>query len=172
VSTGLGLSNNAAMRKVLGLAVTVALGTCGAQVLVERALTTGSSAISAAGAGKTAAKGISAGLGGAAKSLEAAASTSSPAKSQAPAATIQSTATAAKAVEEPAQAKPTNEALGAIKAGMERSEVLAKLGAPAQKMSIPEGSKLVERLRYVSATGDTFRLILEDGKVTEINRPN
>ena len=54
-----------------------------------------------------------------------------------------------------------------ITAGMSREDLLVKFGSPSQKMTIPEDSHLTERFRY-DVDKETVRVLLEDGKVTEV----
>jgi major membrane immunogen (membrane-anchored lipoprotein) len=54
-----------------------------------------------------------------------------------------------------------------VKTGMSRGEVIALLGKPSQKITIPDGEHITERYRYTADNG-WARIALEDGKVTEV----
>ena len=54
-----------------------------------------------------------------------------------------------------------------LKIGMLRAEIETLAGKPSQMMSMPENGKLIERYKYM-ADGKELRLVLEDGKLTEI----
>jgi hypothetical protein len=53
-----------------------------------------------------------------------------------------------------------------ITASMTREDLVAKFGNPSQKITIPEGTHLVERYRY-DVDKETVKVMLEDGKVKE-----
>lgn len=145
----------------LGLA-----GSLAAQAIVERAVTTGTAATASGGAKATGAA-IGKTLGNVGGVLAGAAGASSAAKTSgqiagAPQAVI------APAVPEKADAPAAKvPAPDDVKTGMTREELLKSFGEPASKMSMAEGSKLVERFRY-SDKISYVRVVLEDGKVKEV----
>ena len=53
-----------------------------------------------------------------------------------------------------------------VKQGLERQELLAKFGKPSMKITMMDGSDVVERLLYRSAGHDSVLVILRNGKVT------
>jgi hypothetical protein len=166
---------------VLTLAVSATL--LQGQSITEYGATTGSAAATAAaaGAGKSAA-GVFGKVGkllsGETKPVADDGPLSSPSGGSRPA----PTATAAKQPSAPAAApvvvasisaptptapeKPAN--LGALETGMDRGDMLTKVGKPSMSMSVPESSTLVETCWYKNGS-DSVTVTLRNGKVSNIS---
>jgi hypothetical protein len=132
-----------------------ATGTLGlhGQVILETGVLTGATATAAGAAGKGTAKALTNVFGKVEKTLKGA---------EQPQVTPSAVTIAA---EKPAPpVKLPDVAL--ITTGMTREDLLAKFGNPSQKMTIPEGSRLIERYRY-DVDKETVKVTLEDGKVKE-----
>jgi hypothetical protein len=63
------------------------------------------------------------------------------------------------------------EAFAAIQIGMQREEVLHRIGAPTSKLSIPEENELVETYRYPVSPGLAGAIRFSNGVVTEVILP-
>jgi hypothetical protein len=163
----------------LGLALPL---TAWAQTMIEGALITGKSAAAAAKVGSATGNSISRSLGSVNKSL-------SEVNRPAPVATRGVVPPARPALSSPlvrpgtrgavplpaadierAEEKASLPDANALKVGMSRDELIATAGKPSQIISLPDGGKLVERYKYL-ANEQELRIILEDGKVVEINPP-
>ncbi len=126
---------------------------------------TGATATAAGTAGKGTAKALS-GVFGTVQKTAAQAAAGAPMPKQAQPAVIAIEVAIEKvAVEKPVEPVKLPD-VAQISTGMTREELLAKFGAPSQKMTIPEGAHLTERFRY-DVGKDSVRVILEDGKVKE-----
>jgi Rieske Fe-S protein len=133
-----------------------------AQTMIESGILTGAMGTAAGKAGQTTGKALGMAMGGAAKALGSAAAPPASAKTV-PA----STASAAAKKDEPAPVPVPFGDVQKVKAGMSRDEVIALLGKPSQKMTIPDGEHITERYRYTADKG-WARIALEDGKVTDV----
>ncbi len=134
----------------------------GAQTMIESGLLTGAMGSAAGKAGQATGKALNGALGNTAKALG---TVSAPATAVASTANTGSPAPVGK--EEPAPLPVQLSAVSKVKAGMNRDEVIALLGKPSQKMTIPDGDHISERYRYTADKG-WARIALEDGKVTDI----
>jgi len=85
-----------------------------------------------------------------------------------PAPATQSKATMA-ASERP---QPTMEQIASVSAGMERSDVLTRLGTPVARLSIPDSGQFLEVYQYVDRGGNTGSVRLRDGRVSEVRVDN
>jgi hypothetical protein len=133
-----------------------------AQTVIESGILTGTMAPAAGKAGQATGKALGMAMGGAAKALGNVSAAAPAAKPATPAAT----AVIAKN-DEPALAPVAFADLKKVKTGMSRDEVIALLGKPSQKMTIPDGDHITERYRYTADKG-WARIALEDGKVTDV----
>jgi hypothetical protein len=68
--------------------------------------------------------------------------------------------------------RPSTEAVAALKSGMSREDLAAKMGAPTYKISIPEDGHLVEIYRYSADGKDLATVHLSDGLVTSVTPLN
>lgn len=127
-----------------------------AQVLIEAGALTGATATAAGAGGKGVGKGLTNVFGNVQQTLKGAAGTP---------ATAAAAPASQKPVEPPVIVKLPD--VTQIAQGMTREDLLAKFGAPSQKMTIPEGSRMIERYRY-DVDKETVRIVLEDGKVKEV----
>ena len=59
----------------------------------------------------------------------------------------------------------------AIKIGMERSQVIENLGTPQSSLSIPDENGVTETLNFVLTDNRWVKVIIQNGKVTEIKAP-
>jgi hypothetical protein len=133
-----------------------------AQTTIESGMLTGAMGTAAGKAGQTTGKALGMAMGGATKALGNAAAP------QAKAAASSVTATSAPMKkDEPAPAPVPFADVQKVKTGMSRGEVIALLGKPSQKITIPDGEHITERYRYTADNG-WARIALEDGKVTEV----
>jgi hypothetical protein len=135
-----------------------------AQTMIESGILTGAMGTAAGKAGQTTGKALGMAMGGATKALGTA-SAAPQAKASASTTTV-ATGVAAKK-DEPAPVPVPFADVQKVKAGMSRDEVIALLGKPSQKMTIPDGEHITERYRYTADKG-WARIALEDGKVTEV----
>ena len=62
------------------------------------------------------------------------------------------------------------EAFRQIKTGLNREELLADLGIPSSRITMPEANQMIELYRYRANGGTIGAVRLTDGKVTEIIR--
>ena len=151
------------MRCLLIMAVS---GTIFGQAIIEKALITGHTSTAAGAAGSKTGASITSVMGKVNRELDKAVTSGGGA-----------TPSAALAGRRPAQAargrgsvplndlqkpstKPEGE-IAKIEKGMKREQVLEMMGTPQGTISLPEGGKLIERMRYNSG-----RVILTDGQVT------
>jgi hypothetical protein len=134
-----------------------------AQTMIESGMLTGAMGTAAGKAGQNTGKALGIAMGGAAKALGNAAAAP---QAKAAASPITATVAAAKK-DEPAPVLVAFADVQKVKAGMSRDEVIALLGKPSQKMTIPDGEHITERYRYTADKG-WARIALEDGKVTEV----
>lgn len=63
------------------------------------------------------------------------------------------------------------EALAKVHVGMQRQEVLRRIGNPISKLTIPEDNDLVERYRYPVSSGRIAVITFSNGVVTEVTAP-
>jgi len=147
-------------RALAVLIMTAGAGLLHAQAMIEYGVSAGRSgaAAGAAGAGKSSGK-IFDKLSG---SLAGAAKTDSSAKPASSAAI----AIAATPVTPAAPAPPPD--FTSLVTGMDRADLLKKVGKPSMSMTSMESSKLVETCWYRSGA-DSRTVILRDGKVAEIS---
>jgi len=137
-----------------------------AQAMIEYGVGAGRSGASAgaAGAGRSAAQifdKVGKSLGGAAKTDEEAKRATTR-----PVATASTVAVSSAPVVPAAPAPPAD--FSALVTGMDRADLLKKVGKPSMSMSNMESSKVVETCWYRSGA-DSITVILRDGKVTEIS---
>lgn len=71
-------------------------------------------------------------------------------------------------VQAPARVAPTPREFAMVTPGAARREVTERLGAPAYKISIPDGGHLVEIYRYTEHGHDLGRVRVVDGTVAEV----
>jgi len=69
------------------------------------------------------------------------------------------------------EAEVTPEALASTKVGMTTEQVLAKLGVPAARLTIPEENQLIQIFSYRTAPDKVGAVYLSNGKVSEIRSP-
>ncbi len=159
--------------------------------MVEHALGTAHGAVAGAGTAKTVGKSTASVFDKANKALEAAGTASGApartvpaqtgAKQTAPAQTASAQTGAAQAAEPPVASQPAPEAApapaaavlnpSAITPGLDRQEVLAKLGKPSMQLSSSEDSELVEKYWYKTPGRENTLIILRNGKVASISTP-
>lgn len=73
------------------------------------------------------------------------------------------------AVSAPAPAEPVKPAnLSALETGMDRADMLSKVGKPSMSLSVPESSALVETCWYKNGS-DSVTVTLRNGKVARIS---
>jgi len=133
-----------------------------AQTMIESGMLTGAMGTAAGKAGQTTGKALGMAMGGATKALGNAAAP----QAKAAASPVAATSAPAKK-DEPAPAPVPFTDVQKVKTGMSREELIALLGKPSQKMTIPDGDHITERYRYTADKG-WARIALEDGKVTEV----
>jgi len=67
---------------------------------------------------------------------------------------------------------PTSEQIASIRSGTGRSDVLAKLGAPVARLSIPGSGQLLEIYQYMDNRGNVGSVRLQNGLVSEVRLAN
>src|SRR5262249_33811795 len=110
---------------------------------------------------------VSKALAGATSTGESAKVSSTASVAPTSAATPATAAPAAAVTPSPVEAPAPPPDFSALAAGMDRADLLKKVGKPSMSMSIPESSSLVETCWYRSGN-DSIKVTLRDGKVTEI----
>ncbi|HYZ83029.1 MAG TPA: hypothetical protein VE621_01425 [Bryobacteraceae bacterium] len=151
------------------LAIALLIPTLHAQTTVEGALITGKSATSAAKAGQSAGSSVSKSLGVTARTMQQVTSVgvgSGNSAQQKPNPRLTRVTATEPEVERVTAAAVLPE-VAKLKLGMTRDELQTVAGKPTQIISMPEAGKLLERYKYVAGDQE-LRIVLEDGKVTEI----
>jgi outer membrane protein assembly factor BamE (lipoprotein component of BamABCDE complex) len=152
------------MEHTMRVGMIVLLAACGTalsgQALVGRAKLSGTTATAAAKAGQTAATSLTKAFTKVGQTL-AGPTTAAPAAAPTPAAPVES------AQQQPAPAEAA--ALDGVAPGMTRQELVARLGKPSSAVSIPEGDRMMESLRFRLEGRRSVRIRLADGKVTAID---
>ncbi len=137
------------------------------QAMVEYGLGAGRSGVAGAAAGKNTGKATGAIFDKTTKALETAGKPGAAAAQSASASTPPKTAEPEKqAATAPAAIDPS-----AITPGLERQELLAKLGKPSMKITNTDGSDIVEKLWYKSPGHETILVTLRNGKVAAVSPP-
>jgi len=72
----------------------------------------------------------------------------------------------------PPAPRPTSEQIASIPSGAGRSDVLAKLGAPVARLSIPGSGQLLEIYQYMDNRGNVGSVRLQNGLVSEVRVAN
>ncbi|MCE5306399.1 MAG: hypothetical protein LLG20_02040 [Acidobacteriales bacterium] len=72
----------------------------------------------------------------------------------------------------PPAPQPTSEQIASIRTGAGRADVLAKLGTPTARLSIPGSGQLIEIYQYMDNRGNVGTVRLRDGLVSEVRVPN
>jgi hypothetical protein len=73
-------------------------------------------------------------------------------------------------VEEPARKEPTAEELAGVQVGASEKELVAALGEPASKVTIPDEGHLVEICQYWAKGRQIGSVRLDNGQVVNVNR--
>jgi Flp pilus assembly pilin Flp len=142
---------------VFGLLVLLS-GVAAGQAMVEHALTVGGGSVAGA-AGKSVGSGIDSIFRKVNKVTDQAARPATPAPARKPA--LQPEPTLATLVPSPTLAE-----IAQIQTGASRQDVLAKLGTPSARITIPDGDGLVEIYQYAAKGERLGSLRLTDGVVS------
>ena len=153
--------------------VLIAAAPAYSQAMVEYGLGAGRGALAGAAAGKNTGKAVGAALDKSTKALEtsgkAGPAQASASKAAKPAEVTTTAAGSAANPQAPSAAPAIDPA--SITPGLERRELLAKLGKPSMTMMNTDGSDLVEKLWYKSAGHETVTITLRNGKVATVTPP-
>ncbi len=138
------------------------------QAMAEYGLGVGRSGVAGATAGKNTGKATGAVFDKTTKALQTAG------KPGAATAQAASAPTPAKPVESEKQVDAASPAIdpSAITPGLERQELLAKLGKPSMKMTNTDGPDIVEKLWYKAVGHETVLVTLRNGKVAAVSPPS